>query len=169
MVEAFERGEYEELTKLGMHTFKSLTEQELTQVREGVTAIAEGMKAYSQYKAPLRPQPAPWPVGDLEVCSIDGSLTRTPDTAANREAFGSAGTADDSSPYPQLRDLRLTSASTRALLAITAGPSGAAAGGSRDKGEAEQALLDRALAGYPSVFTPRRLWIMDRTSRESGG
>ena len=29
--------------------------------------------------------------GDLDVCSIDGSLTRVPDTPANREAFGSAG------------------------------------------------------------------------------
>src|SRR5437899_2575745 len=44
-------------------------------------------------------------VGDLDACSIDGSLTRVPDTPANREAFGSAGTADDSSPYPQLREL----------------------------------------------------------------
>ena len=41
--------------------------------------------------------------GNLDVGSIDGSLTRVPDTPANREAFGSAGTADDSSPYPQLR------------------------------------------------------------------
>jgi hypothetical protein len=39
-------------------------------------------------------------VGDLDVGSIDGSLTRVPGTPANREAFGSAGTADDSSPYP---------------------------------------------------------------------
>ena len=47
-------------------------------------------------------------VGDLDVGSIDGSLTRVPDTPANRQAFGSAGTADDSSPYPQLRELRLS-------------------------------------------------------------
>jgi hypothetical protein len=100
--------------------------------------------------------------GDLDVGSIDGSLTRVPDTPANREAFGSAGTADDSSPYPQLRELRLSDASTRATLAVTSGPSGAAAGGSRDKGEAEQVLLDKALNDYPAVFTSRRLWIMDR-------
>src|ERR1039457_6327536 len=55
-------------------------------------------------------------VGDLDVCSIDGSLTRVPDTPANRQAYGSAGTADDSSPYPQLRELRLSNASTRAAL-----------------------------------------------------
>jgi hypothetical protein len=53
-------------------------------------------------------------VGNLDVGSIDGSLTRVPDTPANREAFGSAGTADDSSPYPQPRELRLGNASTRA-------------------------------------------------------
>src|SRR5712691_2980237 len=70
-------------------------------------------------------------VGDLDVHSIDGSLTRVPDTPANRQAFRSAGTADDSSPYPQLRELRLSHASTRATLAVTSGPSGAAAGGGR--------------------------------------
>jgi hypothetical protein len=100
--------------------------------------------------------------GDLDTCSIDGSLTRVPDTGANREALGSAGTADDSSPYPQLRELRLSHASTRATLAVVSGPSGAATGGSREKGEAEQVLLDKALTDYPPVFTPGRLWVMDR-------
>ena len=102
------------------------------------------------------------PVGDLDTGSIDGSLTRVPGSDANREAHGSAGTADDSSPYPQLRELRLSHASTRATLAVVSGPSGAAAGGSRDKGEAEQVLLDKALRDYPHVFTPGRIWIMDR-------
>jgi hypothetical protein len=101
-------------------------------------------------------------VGDLDVGSIDGSLTRVPDTPANREALGSAGTADDSAPYPQLRELRISDASTRAALAVVSGPSGAAAGGGREKGEAEQALLDKALKDYPQVFTPGRLWVMDR-------
>jgi hypothetical protein len=68
-----------------------------------------------------------------------------PDTPANRQAFGSAGTADDSSPYPQLWELRLSNASTRATLAVTCGPSGPAVGGEREKGEAEQKLLDKAL------------------------
>ena len=45
---------------------------------------------------------------------------------------------------------------------MTSGPSGAAASGGRDKGEAEQALLDKALKDYPHLFTPQRLWIMDR-------
>ncbi len=101
-------------------------------------------------------------VGDLDICSIDGSLTRVPDTPANRQAFGSAGTADDSSPYPQQRDLWLSHASTRATLAVTSGPAGACSGGGRDKGEAEQALLDKALKDHPRLFTARRLWTMDR-------
>jgi hypothetical protein len=99
-------------------------------------------------------------VGDLEVGSIDGSLIRVPDTLANRAAFGSAGTADDSSPFPQLRELRISAASTRATLGVTTGPSGA--GGARDKGEAEQVLLDKALKDHWQVFTPWRLWVMDR-------
>jgi hypothetical protein len=71
--------------------------------------------------------------GDLEVGSIDGSLIRVPDTAANRAAFGSAGTADDSSPYPQLRELRVCAASTRATLGVTTGPSGAGAAGTKGR------------------------------------
>ena len=95
-------------------------------------------------------------IGDLHLGSIDGSVTRMPDTPGNRAEFGSAGTADDSAPYPQLRGLPVTYASTRAMLAVVTGPSGG------DKAAAEQALLDRALAGYRWVFTKRRLFVMDR-------
>jgi len=42
------------------------------------------------------------------------------------------------------------------------GSPGAAAGGARDKGEAEQVLLDKALKDYGYLFTPWRLWVMDR-------
>jgi hypothetical protein len=71
-------------------------------------------------------------VGGLEVGSIDGSLIRVPDSPANRAAFGSAGTADDSAPFPQLRELRISPASTRATFGVVTGPAGA--GGARDKG-----------------------------------
>ena len=94
-------------------------------------------------------------VGDLQLCSVDGSVTRMPDTPANRAGFGSA-TSDDSAPYPQLRDLPVTDASTRGMLAVVTGPSGG------DKAEAEQAQLDRALSEYAWVFTKRRLFAMDR-------
>ena len=95
-------------------------------------------------------------VGDLLLGSVDGSVTRMPDTPANRAEFGSAGTSDDSAPYPQLRDLPVTDASTRAMLAVVTGPSGG------DKAAAEQALLDRALTGFAWVFTKKRLFVMDR-------
>ncbi len=98
--------------------------------------------------------------GDLEAGSIDGSLIRVPDSPASRAAFGSAGTADDSSPFPQLRELRISAASARATFGVTTGPSGA--GGARDKGEAEQVLPDKALKDYRYLFTPWRLWVMDR-------
>ena len=95
-------------------------------------------------------------VGDLRLGAVDGSVTRMPDTEANRAEFGSAGTADDSAPYPQLRDLPVTDASTRAMLAVVTGPSGG------DKAAAEQALLDRALTEFTWVFTRKRLFVMDR-------
>ena len=94
-------------------------------------------------------------VGGLHLGSIDGSVTRMPDTPANRAEFGSA-TSDDAAPYPQLRDLPVTDASTRGMLAVVTGPSGG------DKAEAEQALLDRALSEYAWVFTKHRLFVMDR-------
>jgi hypothetical protein len=93
---------------------------------------------------------------ELQQCSIDGSVTRVPATLANREAFGSTGTADDSAPYPQVRDLLATDASTRATLAVVSGPSGGA------KAEAEQALLDTMLGQHPGVFTCDRIFVMDR-------
>ena len=63
-------------------------------------------------------------VGELHLGSIDGPVTRVPDTPVNRQAFGSAGTADDSAPYPQVRDLLAGDASTRGTLAVVSGPSG---------------------------------------------
>jgi hypothetical protein len=93
---------------------------------------------------------------ELHLGSIDGSVTRVPDTPANREAFGSTGTADDSAPYPQVRDLLATDASTRGALAVVSGPSGG------PKAEGEQALLDTMLTACPQIFTASRLWVMDR-------
>ena len=92
--------------------------------------------------------------GGLRLGAIDGTVTRMADTHANRAAFGSAGQADTG--YPQIRGLHISDALTRGTLAVVSGPSGG------DKAEAEQALLDRALIEYARVFTPDRLWIMDR-------
>jgi hypothetical protein len=95
-------------------------------------------------------------VGELRLGSIDGSVTRVPDTPACRRAFGSAGTADDSAPYPQVRDLLAGDACTRATLAVVSGPSGGA------KAEGEQTLLDTMITRYPEVFTSDRIWVLDR-------
>ena len=92
-------------------------------------------------------------IGRLKVPSADGTLIRVPDTPANRAAFGSTGTADDSAPFPQVRALPLTDASTRGLLGITAGT---------DKAAAEQKLLDTAMEQYPHLFTVDRIWLLDR-------
>ncbi len=96
--------------------------------------------------------------GRLTVCSLDGTLIRVPDTPANREAFGSVGTGDGTSPYPQLRALPLSNVSTRGLLGMTHGPSGGGTG----KAAGEQKLLDEAMDRYPQLFTKDRLWLMDR-------
>jgi hypothetical protein len=92
----------------------------------------------------------------LKVSSLDGTLIRVPDTPANRAAFGSVGTGDDSSPFPQVRALPLNDVSTRALLGMPHGPAGT------DKAAAEQKLLDTAMRDYPHLFTRDRLWLMDR-------
>ena len=94
--------------------------------------------------------------GELHLGSIDGSVTRVPGTPASRQASGSAGTADDPAPYPQVRDLLAGDASTRGTLAVVFGPSGG------PKAEGGQALLDAMLAQYPGVFTSDRVWVLDR-------
>ena len=95
-------------------------------------------------------------IGRLKAASADGTLVRMPDTPANRAAFGSTGTGDDSAPFPQLRALMLNDASTRSLLAVTHGPSGG------DKAAGEQRLLDTAMEDWPHVFTMDRIWLFDR-------
>jgi Transposase DDE domain len=92
--------------------------------------------------------------GGLRLGAIDGTVTRMPDTTANRACFGTAGAAETG--YPQIRHLHASDALSRATLCVVCGPAGG------DKAEAEQALLDRMLAEQPQVFTPDRLWIMDR-------
>jgi hypothetical protein len=92
----------------------------------------------------------------LKAGAVDGTLIRVPDTPANRAFFGSVGTGDDSSPFPQARALPLTCCSCRALFAIPHGPAGT------EKAAAEQSLLDGALRDYPVLFSPDWIWLMDR-------
>jgi len=92
----------------------------------------------------------------LRAGSLDGTVIRVPDTPANRAMYGSVGTSDDSSPFPCLRALPLNDVSTRSLLGMPHGPAGT------DKAAAEQKLLDAAMRDYPHLFTPDRIWLMDR-------
>ena len=117
----------------------------LERLRDLVLAGVDGEHRSHDYRAVT--------VGDLETGSIDGSLIRVPDTPANRQAFGSAGTADDSSPVPAAAG----AADLRCLhprhLRRGHRPVRRRRGG-RDKGEAEQVLLDKALKDYRYLFTP---------------
>jgi hypothetical protein len=92
----------------------------------------------------------------LRAGALDGTLLRVPDTPANRAFFGSAGTGDDTSPFPQARALSMTCCSCRALFAVPHGPAGT------DKPAAEQGLLDEAMDRYPVLFSPDWIWLMDR-------
>ena len=98
----------------------------------------------------------------LKTGAIDGTLIRVPDTPANRAMYGSVGTGDDSSPFPQLRGLPMTDASTRGLLGMPHGPAGT------DKAAAGQKLLDTAMREFPHLFTTDRIWIMDRNYPRRG-
>ncbi len=91
-------------------------------------------------------------LGGLLVCAVDGTQVRCPDTQANREAFGSSGTADDSAPYPQARAVLVSASASRAVLA--AAVDGSCVG--------EQTLIARIVDDHPEVFTPGRLFGFDR-------
>ena len=92
----------------------------------------------------------------LRAGSLDRTLIRVLDTPANTAFFGSVGTGDDSSPFPQARALPVTCCSCRALFAMPHGPAGT------DKPAAGQCLLDEAMDRYPALFDPDWIWLMDR-------
>ncbi len=92
----------------------------------------------------------------LRAGPLDGTLIRVPDTPGNRAHFGSVGTGDDSSPFPQARALPVTCCPCRATFAMPHGPAGT------DKAESGQSLLDEAIDRYPWLLDPGWIWIMDR-------
>jgi hypothetical protein len=81
----------------------------------------------------------------MMVLAADGMLVNLADTPANRAAFGSTGTADDSSPFPQLRVVALTARAGRARI-------GAILGACR---AGEQTLLKRLVRRRPDLFDGR--------------
>jgi len=81
----------------------------------------------------------------MMVCAADGMLVNLPDTPANRAMFGSAGTADGSAPFPQLRVVAMTARAGRAMLGAILGSSHAG----------EQTLLKRLVKRRPDLFASR--------------
>jgi hypothetical protein len=88
----------------------------------------------------------------LLLCALDGFQVRVPDTGANRKYFGSSGTADNSSPFPQARAVILTAARTKGTLGLEFGPSC----------DGEQTLTRRLVKARPGLFGGGRLILMDR-------
>jgi hypothetical protein len=79
------------------------------------------------------------------VAAADGMLVNVADTPANRAFFGSTGTADGSSPFPQLRIVAVTARAGRAMLGAILGQAGAG----------EQTLLKRLVKRRPELFAGR--------------
>ena len=76
------------------------------------------------------------------VAAVDGMLVNVADTKRNREFFGTTGTADGSSPFPQLLVVALIARAGRAMLGAILGQ--AAAG--------EQSQLKRLVRRRPDLF-----------------
>jgi hypothetical protein len=81
----------------------------------------------------------------MMVLAADGMLVNLADTPANRAFFGSTGTADDSSPFPQLRIVAVTARAGRAMLGAILGQAGTG----------EQTLLKRLVRRRPGLFAGR--------------
>ena len=108
--------------------------------------------------------------GGLRLGAIDGTVTRMPDTKANRAAFGTAGAAETG--YPQIRHLHASDALTRATLGVVWGPAGgdkAGQGGGRtgtagpDAGRAPRCVRPRPGCGswigtFPACRGSRPCW-----------
>ena len=87
----------------------------------------------------------------MELCAIDGFQIGLPATGANRKEFGSPGTSDGSSPFPQARAVLVTARAARAVL-----------GAAMDACSAgEQTLIARLAAGHPGIFQGR-VFVVDR-------
>jgi hypothetical protein len=78
----------------------------------------------------------------MPVAAADGMLVNLADTAGNRAFFGTTGTADGSSPFPQLRIVALTARAGRAMLGAILGQASAG----------EQTLLKRLVRRRPELF-----------------
>jgi hypothetical protein len=90
-------------------------------------------------------EPSAVMLAGMPVGAADGMLVNLADTPANRAMFGSAGTQDDSSPFPQLRIVAVTARAGRAMPGAILGSSHAG----------EQTLLKRLAKRRPGLFAGR--------------
>jgi hypothetical protein len=90
-------------------------------------------------------EPSAVMLAGMPVGAADGMLVNLADTRANRAFFGSTGTADGSSPFPQLRIVAVTARAGRAMLGAILGQAGTG----------EQALLKRLAKRRPELFAGR--------------
>ena len=90
-------------------------------------------------------EPSAVMLAGMPVDAADGMLVNLADTKENRAYFGTTGTADGSSPFPQLRIVAVTARAGHAIL-------GAVMGKSCD---GEQTLLKILAAEQPGIFAGR--------------
>ena len=76
------------------------------------------------------------------VAGADGMLVSVADTPVNRAFFGTTGTGDGSSPFPQLRIVAVIARAGRAMLGAILGQAGTG----------EQTLLKRLVKRRPELF-----------------
>ena len=103
-------------------------------------------------------EPSAVMLAGMPVAAADGMLVNLADTPANRAFFGTTGTADGSSPFPQLRIIAVTARAGRARLGAI--PGQASAG--------EQTLLKRLVRRRPVLFAGRVI-CFDRNFRAPRG
>ena len=96
-------------------------------------------------------EPSAVTVAGMPVDAVDGMLVNVADTKENRDYFGTTGTGDGSSPFPQMRIVALTARAGRVIR-------GAVLGTARD---GEQTLLKTLAAEQRGLFAGR-LVLFDR-------
>ena len=90
-------------------------------------------------------EPSAVMLAGMPVAAADGMLVNLADTPVNRAFFGTTGTADGSSPFPQLRVVALIARAGRAMPGAIVGQAGSG----------EQTLLSRLVRRRPELFAGR--------------
>ena len=96
-------------------------------------------------------EPSAVMLAGMPVSAADGMLVNLADTKENRDYFGTTGTGDGSSPFPQLRVVALTARACRAILAAAIGKAS----------DGEQTLLKTLASEQPGRFA-HRVTMFDR-------